>query len=428
MTRGRAIDGSSGFGDTFSRALRVDTNVTPGPLGVAYVLPGLGRGGAESHLRNVLARIDRQTFSPCVVSTAGSGPMEPEFAALGIPTYPLEYRGISMRPAQAGPLFRDALRFFRSFSDILRKHDVKIVHSYLPAANILGTLVATACRARVKIVSKRALCRYKSGHPVFSFFEDLANLAADAVMVNSLAVARDIRRTERFLRDKVFLVYNGASLDDGVQGGPATPPADLEIPPGAVLVTYIAHLREDKGHLCLVDAARTVVAACPATRFLFVGNEGSEAASVRERIRSLELTDKVLLTGPREDIAAILGASRIVAHPGEEGFSNAILEAMAAGLPVVAAAAGGNPEAIVDGETGILVPPGNAASFAAAILSLLHDPARANAMGRAGRRLVEERFSMEKMVSSVETSYRELLEGKPLSCRIRAPSVEGGVS
>jgi glycosyltransferase involved in cell wall biosynthesis len=184
-------------------------------------------------------------------------------------------------------------------------------------------------------------------------------------------------------------------------------------------VAYVANLREDKAHLCLVEAARRVVAAVPAARFLLVGREDREAAPVRARIRELGLEGIVVPTGPRRDVPAILGATRVVAHPGEqEGLSNAILEAMAAGVPVVACRAGGNPEVVAEGETGLLVPPGDPDALASAILGLLRDPARAEALGRAGRERVRSRFSLDGMVRGIEESYIELLEGKPLSRRV----------
>ncbi|OGP33111.1 MAG: hypothetical protein A2X88_09700 [Deltaproteobacteria bacterium GWC2_65_14] len=383
------------------------------------MLPGLGRGGTEKHVRDLAAGIDRMKFSPCVISTAGGGPMAKEFAALDIPVHLLEYKGIRLKPGPGPSLLREARAFFRSFAQILRTRDVRILHAYLPAANVLGMIAATICRTPVKIVSKRALCRYKEGHPVYSFFENLANLAADAVLVNSRAVAEDVRRTERFCGRKIFLVYNGIEAPEVPPGaGSPSPPADLGLPPDAPLVTYVANLREDKAHLCLVEAAREVVSAVPAARFLLVGREGSEAAAVRERIRELDLEPNVFVTGPRGDIPAILAASRLAAHPGEqEGLSNAILEAMAAGLPVVASRAGGNPETVLDGETGILFPPGDAAALAAAIRSLLEDPARGERLGGAGLDRVRQRFSISRMVEQVERTYMELFERRPLSCR-----------
>jgi glycosyltransferase involved in cell wall biosynthesis len=108
----------------------------------------------------------------------------------------------------------------------------------------------------------------------------------------------------------------------------------------------------------------------------------------------------------------LLRASDLFVHPSrEEGFSNAILEAMAAGLPVVACDVGGNPEAIVDGETGRLVPPRNAVAFASAVAELLADPEKRKAMGEAGRHRATERFSLDRMVGEMESLYETLAGG-----------------
>ena len=382
-------------------------------ISVAYVLPNLVVGGTEKHVRDLVERIDRGKFAPCVVCTADGGPLEQDLHALGIPVFILGYRGFSKNPGVAFPLALGAIGAARCFRRILRERNVRIVHAYLPEANTFGMIASAFSRTPVRIVSKRALCRYKDGHPVYSFFESFANLAADAVMVNSRAVAEDVRRTERFLGNKIFLVYNGLDAVADPVGNRAPLPPDLGLPHDAIPITYVANIREDKAHLCLVEAARQVCDAYPSVRFLFVGRKDREAADVQRRIRELGLSDRVLLTGLRDDIPAILGASRLVAHPGEqEGFSNAILEAMAAGLPVVASRAGGNPEAVVDGETGLLFPHGDADALARAILSLLRDPARAGAMGEAGRRRVAEHFPIGKMVSEVESLYETLLAKK----------------
>jgi glycosyltransferase involved in cell wall biosynthesis len=389
------------------------------PVGVAFVLPGLGRGGTEKHVLELASRIDRRRFSPCVISTAEDGTMEEEFTGRGIPVYRLPYRGLSFRPTKFLPLLREARAFFRGFARILAESRVAVLHAYLPAANVLGMAGALRCRTRVRIVGKRALCRYKEGHPTYSLFEDFANLAADAVMVNSRAVAEDVRRNERFFEGKMFLVHNGLEVPPETSGARPPLPPDIDVPPDALLVTYVANLREDKGHLRLVEAARLVVGVVPEARFLFVGREDREAAPVRARIRELGLGHHVVLTGSRRDVPGILRASRLVAHPGEqEGLSNAILEAMAAGIPVVASRAGGNPEAVEDGETGLLVPEGDPGALASGILALLCDPSRADAMGRAARKRAMERFSLEGMVAAVEETYLELLEGRPLSRRI----------
>lgn len=388
------------------------------PVGVAYVLPGLGRGGTEKHVLDLASRIDRRRFAPCVINTAEDETMAGDFSRRGIPVHCLPYRGLSLRPAKFLPLLGHAWRFFRDFARILEEGRVAILHAYLPAACVLGMAGTLGRGTRGRIVSKRALCRFKEGHPVYSFLENLANLSADAVMVNSLAVAEDVRRTERFAEGKMFLVLNGLEIPPET-GGRKPPPADLGIPAGAPIVSYVANLREDKGHLCLVEAARIVAAEFPEVRFLFAGREDAEAVPVRRRIRELGLERHILLAGSRQDVAGILDASFLVAHPGEqEGLSNAILEAMSAGVPVVASGVGGNPEAVEDGVTGLLVPPGDPGALASGILALLRDPARAGEMGRAGRKRARERFSLEGMVAAMEETYLELLEGRPLSRRI----------
>lgn len=390
------------------------------PVGVAYVLPGLGRGGTEKHVMDLASSIDRRRFSPCVISTAMGGPMEEELANRGIPVHLLDYRGLSLRSGRALSLYLDARRFFKAFARILDERRVAILHAYLPAANILAMAGTLLRRPKVRIVSKRALCRYKDGHPVYSQFEDLANLAADAVMVNSHAVAEDVRRTERFVEGKMFLVYNGLDIPgETLDKEPRRLPPDLGLPSDSLLVTYVANLREDKGHLCLLEAARRVVAVVPSARFLLVGREDHEAAPVRAKIRELGLEGHVILGGSRRDIPVILRATRVVAHPGEqEGLSNAILEAMAAGVPVVVSRAGGNPETVEDGRSGLLVPPGDPAALAFSILELLRDPERAAGMARAARERIRDRFSLAGMVNGIEESYIELLEGKLLSRRV----------
>jgi glycosyltransferase involved in cell wall biosynthesis len=383
------------------------------------VVPGLGRGGTEKHVLDLAARLDRGKFSPFVISTGGGGPLEENLRSLGVPTHILEFRGLSIHPGNAAGYLRDARSFFREFAAVLGSHRAAIVHSYLPAANILGTFAGVVARTPVKIVSKRGLCQYKEGHPLFSFFEDVANLSSDAILVNSLAVEKDVRRTERFLGRKVFLIYNGID--------PEVPrPATVEsLIPGFAwreddpVVCYVANFFPYKGHRDLVDAARTVVEACPRARFLLVGRDAGEMGPVRDRIESHGLSGNVLMTGERGDAARIIASSTLVAHPSHtEGFPNTILEAMAAGKPVVATDAGGIPEAVGDGVTGIIVPVGNAGKMADALLALLRDPGRAEAMGRAGRERAVERFSLAAMVMAVEETYLELLEGRPLSRRV----------
>ncbi|HUR39423.1 MAG TPA: glycosyltransferase family 4 protein, partial [Planctomycetota bacterium] len=165
-----------------------------------------------------------------------------------------------------------------------------------------------------------------------------------------------------------------------------------------VLVTCLARLVERKGHEDLIRAQSGL-------RLLFVG-DGAHRRSLENR--------GALLAGPRRDIPDILAASDIVALPSRfgEGCPNALLEAMAAGKPVVAARTGGIPEVVVDGETGLLVPRENLDALRAALLRLAGDPALRARMGAAGRERVEREFSAERVVKDYEALYSELTESR----------------
>jgi glycosyltransferase involved in cell wall biosynthesis len=126
--------------------------------------------------------------------------------------------------------------------------------------------------------------------------------------------------------------------------------------------------------------------------------------------RALGIETRVRFLGVRRDVPALLAAADLLVHPSlEEGFCNALLEAMAASRPVVATDVGGNREAVIDGETGLLVPPSDAARLAAAILTVLQQPDRGAAWGRAGRRRVVDRFQRSRMLPEYEALYDDLL-------------------
>jgi glycosyltransferase involved in cell wall biosynthesis len=381
------------------------------PIRVAYVLPDIEMGGTEKHVRDLTARIDRRRFSPVVFATAGGGALEKEFACLEVPVRILNLR-LSPRRVGVPKSIGNAVRLLTALSSLFRKDDIGIVHAFLPAPNVAASIAGTIAGIPARVISKRSLCHYKSGRPILSALENAGNFLARAILVNSEAVADDVRRRERFWDGKIRLVYNG--IDADVQSPDQIGELFPEFPflDGKSVITYVANLFPYKGHLDLVDAAHIVAGEFPSACFLLVGRDGGELDAVRARVAALGLGREVLLAGSRQDAVKIMASSSFVVHPShEEGFSNTILEAMAARKAVVGTKVGGIPEAVVDGETGLLVPPGKPAELACAILALLRDPERARAMGEAGQRRVREEFPIERMVREVERLYESLLAG-----------------
>ena len=379
------------------------------PLKITYVLPNVESGGTERHVLTLAGRIDRSRFSLSMVTTAGGGSLYDDFSAM----MPMTILGEPKRSRRfrKGPL--EHLRTIGVLARLLRRSPPDILHAYLPAANVIGPVAARLTGVPRVIVSKRALAEYKAHYPLLRRVEPLGNRLADVILVNSDAVRRDVERTEEHWKGKFRKIYNGVA-----QIGRWTPVEAMafrrreRIPADALVALSVSNFYPYKGHEELVEAAARIVPAFRNVIFLMVGRDSGTLEAMRSRVRERGIEGSVRFAGSRTDVPDLLRAADLFVHPSrEEGFSNAILEAMAAGLPVVACYVGGNPEAIVDGETGRLVPPRNAAAFASAVAELLSDPEKRKAMGEAGRHRATERFSLDRMVGEMESLYETLAGG-----------------
>src|SRR5438132_1661712 len=183
---------------------------------------------------------------------------------------------------------------------------------------------------------------------------------------------------------------------------------------GAPDVGLVANIRGSKGHNIFLEAARAVVASEPAARLLIVG-DGVGFEEVSRRVRDMGLDAHVRLTGFRRDIPEVMAALDVLVLPSirSEAIPQVIPQALAVGTPVVASTVGGSPELIRDGESGRLVPPGDAKALADAILAPPREPERARAMARAGQALIRERYSIDATMTRTSAVYRELLDAGP---------------
>jgi glycosyltransferase involved in cell wall biosynthesis len=374
---------------------------------IAYVIGTLDPGGAEGQLVALATALDRRRFAPSVYCVSGSGALAEPLAAAGVPVHSFGLRGLSV--------WRHPLVIGRRLGELvgaLRRGRPDLVHGFLFHGYVLGALAGRLAGAAAVVASRRSLGNFKRGKPHYRVAERLANRLTDLVIANSEAVRGDTLRREALAPDGVIVIHNG--LEPGRFDRP--PDEGLRRRLGAdeapLVVGVVANFIPYKGHRFFLDAWAEVVARVPGAVALLVG-DGAGRPEVETRARTLGLGRSLRFLGSRLDVPDILSIVDMLVHPSlEEGFCNAILEAMAAGKPVVATAVGGNPEAVVDGETGLLVPPADGPALAGAIGWLLDRPDQAAAFGRAARRRVAERFELSCMVRHYQTVYDRLLAAK----------------
>jgi len=362
---------------------------------ICYVIGQLDRGGAERQLYELAKGINRGVFHPVVVSLSSGGCWVEEFRKLGIQVIELQRR----KNRELSRLSR-LIRLFRTIRP-------DIVHTYLYSANSYGRIAAIVTGVPVIIASERSLPEVgkdKSRRQVF--IDRILALFSHGIICNSRKAAETLVERYSFDPGKVFTVHNGISTDDffketGIAGKART---------GQKVVGTVGRLHPSKNHRLFLDAARLVLERTGSghLKFIIIGDGESRGELERHAQRS-GIADNVVFAGERMDVPAMLkGMDVFVMSSLYEGLSNAIMEAMLAGLPVVATDAGGNRELVVDGETGFLCPLDDASSLAERILYLLGNGREAVLMGARGRERVIREFSVEKMVRATEKIYREL--------------------
>ncbi len=367
-----------------------------GSLRILFVVGTLDIGGTEKQVVSLASGLNPARFLPSVCCLEHAGPLAEPLRAKDILVDEVPFRGLSAlrQPLATG-------RRFRELVALVRCQQPAIVHTFLPHANVLGAMAARLAGIPRVVISLRGL------DPPIPVWGRLAPRLADVVLTNAEAVREWALRQHKAPAAKVRVVRNGLSLCAFDQ---AAGVLTSGLPPGQLAI-IVANPNRFKapGLFVLVEAAERVVRRIPDARFLLAG-DGPCLRQIEAAAASRGLADRFLCLGTRHDIPAILRVGRMAVLPSlEEGLPNAVLEAMAAGKPVVATRVGGTPEAVVHGETGLLVPPGDAQALSEAILTLLNDPARAEAMGQAGRERVSKCFSLTRMVRETEQIYEELL-------------------
>jgi glycosyltransferase involved in cell wall biosynthesis len=292
---------------------------------------------------------------------------------------------------------------------LLSNDRIDILHAHDFYAGFIGSIAARSTAVRI-IASQRHL--KLSDRRVHAWGTGLIHRLAHRILVNSEAIRASITAH----REKIVVIQNGLGVVTETPGGTIARRSrrdelcrELGLDPRAKIVGMVARLHPVKGHRFLIEAAARVSMELPNTHFVLVGS-GPLRQEIEDRAAQLGLKDRVHLLGDRRDAAQLVASFDIALLTSlHEGFPNAVMEAMAAGVPVVATAVGGTRELIADGETGYLVPPADPAALGERISFALKHEADTAAIAGRGREFVTSRFGIERMVESVEKLYDELL-------------------
>ena len=354
-------------------------------------------GGGERIVLKLAALLPNYGYRASILTFSA----HPESAALKSPPCP-----IYLLPLQR-TYDLTALRAALEFRRFLKDQRIQIVHTFFESSDLWAGLV-TKTMSKAKLVWARRDMGILRTHKHHIAYRLMAG-APDAVFAVSEQVRRHSIEVDRVDPTCVQTIYNGLNLEDW---NTAPRPAKAQ---GEFLVTTVGNIRRVKGHDVFIKAAASVVQQFPKVSFSIAGDvlEPAYFTELQDLVQDLNLANHFRFDGGVTNLRQYLAAADAFVLPSRsEGFSNAIVEAMAASLPVVATNVGGNAEAVNDGISGFLVPSEDPGALSAAILRLLSDPSQARAMGAAGRSLVAERFTVEAMMNRTASAYSNLLSGR----------------
>ncbi|MCG6877652.1 MAG: glycosyltransferase [Deltaproteobacteria bacterium] len=371
------------------------------PTTICYVIRQLGKGGAEKQLFYLVRGLDRSRFQPVVLSLTPGGYWKRRFNDLKIDIFELTEGRLR--------LFNRLIQLVKLFNRI--RPD--IVHTFMFTANSYGRLAALLAGVRVVIGSERSIAERGNDKTKWGIWLDKALLRfSDAVICNTNRARFNLIDNYRFPAEKLMTIPNGFDWTEfrshSIPGGDEGKKSSEKV------VGMVATLSKVKNHRLFLDVARIVLDrySGDALYFMVVG-DGPLRGELQAYAQKIGLDSKMRFMGPRDDIPLVMGKMDIYIHTSRfEGLSNAIMEAMGCGLPVVATDVGGNRELVNDGKTGFLCPSMDAYAIAEKVLLLLRDDDLAHKMGARGKQKIWSCFSVERMIEETVATYDKFLQRK----------------
>jgi len=383
---------------------------------VLYIITRLVHGGAQDIALLTCANLDGKRYEKKFVAgpqTGTEGDLFEKARQMGIEPV------IIPELVREVDLIKDLIAIFKLYCLIAREK-FDIVHTFTSKAGFVGRVAAWMARVPVIVQSHQGHIFQSEGQipgvspkqiKLFLWLEKFAALITDRIItLTNLEIEQQVQIGVA-KPDKFTAIYNAVDLKRfiNVDVPILKKKKELGLSPECPVVGTVARLSSEKGHRYLLEAAAMVCEAFPSVQFLLIG-DGILRKDLEKQAIELGISENVVFLGLRKDVPEILPVIDLFVLPSlYEGFGIVLVEAMAAGKPVVATRVGGIPEVVVDGKTGILAPPKEPKRIAEAIITLLQDKAQAQKMGQAGHKRAIEHFGLEAMMNKIHHLYEELL-------------------
>jgi len=372
------------------------------PIAVAEFTTGVVRGGVEEHILMLLRGLDRKLFRPCLVCT-------PQLADRISRDVPADVEIIQLRleePTQLSSVIR--------LGRILREREIRILHSHGFYSSLCASAAGWCSRVPVIIETSHGREAWRKGWKGNFTVDRIVGRFVDRYIAVSEANARYLIDEKRLPADKITVIYPGADLRkfDPCHRVPDGFQERAGINAGDKVIVFVGRLEPQKGHRVLLDALPVIREAFPNLKLFCLG-EGSLRRELEQQVLAFALQDCVSFVGYPPDVRDWLAVADLTVLPSfHEGLPVTPIESLASGKPVVATAVDGTPEVVIDGKTGLTVPPGDPQKLAAAVSRLLLDPHLARQLAQQGREWVLSNFSVERLVQNTERFYSESLENR----------------
>jgi glycosyltransferase involved in cell wall biosynthesis len=361
-----------------------------------------GMGGSERNITQLLEGIDKNKFRLYVARFA-SAHLAKDMKDKDVALMNLHGAGIYTVSGLKN------LAFLRRF---VREEEISLILTYHESSDFYGLVLSFICN--IPVISSRRDMSFKT-QPHHRLAYRLGGKYFDSVVAVSNAVRQEVIKRRWFREGRTFTIYNGINTahyektHDGI-----TLKNKLGIHPKYPVVGIVANIRKIKGYHYFLEASSMIHRSNRNVQFLIVGNDWTEPgftiADLKRYGEKIGVSQNLHFLGEREDVADLISLFDVAVLASlSEGLSNVILEYMASSKPVVATEVGGNPELVVHGETGLLVPPADAQALADAILSILEDEEAALRYGAAGKKRVEDKFGLGKMIREYEDLFERVL-------------------